>query len=318
MLWLWITLGVLAFLTAVVLIICRICFKMAFYSPDRKPLGADEYDVPMGEDFVPYHEAMEEWARRARATPHEAVSITSFDGLTLRGRFYEYKPGAPIELMFPGYRGTAERDLSGGIFRCFEAGRSALLVDQRSNGLSDGNVITFGIREHRDCLAWVDFMVKKFGPDVKIILTGISMGAATVLMAAGNPLPKNVIGVLADCGYNSPKEIIQQVIKGMGLPPKLAYPFVWLAARIYGGFNLEETAPEKAMKTCTVPVLFIHGAADDYVPAYMSEKNYKACAASKKKLVLIPKATHALAYTTDPETYLRELKDFFGKEAMAD
>ena len=111
-------------------------------------------------------------------------------------------------------------------------------------------VITFGIKEHRDCLSWVDYMVKRW-PDRKIILTGISMGAATVVMAAGEPLPENVIGVLADCGYTSPKEIICEVIRQMKLPPKLSYPFVKLGAKIFGKFDLEEITPVE-YKTYTI------------------------------------------------------------------
>lgn len=121
--------------------------------------------------------------------PHEEFSITSFDGLTLREKYYEYAPGAPIELMLHGYRGESERDLCGGVQRCFALGRSALIVDQRACGNNEGHVITFGIKEHRDCLAWIDFMVKHFSPNTKIILTGISMGTSTVLMAAAKPLP---------------------------------------------------------------------------------------------------------------------------------
>ena len=101
----------------------------------------------------------------------------------------------------------------------------------------EGKVITFGIKEHRDCLAWVDFMVEHFGPDVKIILTGISMGASTVLIAAGRELPKNVIGVLADCGYNSAKDIIRKVIRQMNIPVAPGYFFVKLGARIFGHFD---------------------------------------------------------------------------------
>ena len=216
--------------------------------------------------------------------------------------------------MFHGYRGSAERDLPGGVQRCFKAGRSALLVDQRCSGKSGGNVITFGINEHRDCLAWVDFAVNHFGPDVKIILTGISMGASTVLMAAGNPLPENVIGILADCGYNSAKDIIQKVIGQMGLPPKISYPFVKLGARLYGHFDLEETSPEEAMKKCTLPVIFFHGENDDFVPCEMSRTCYDACA-SRKRLVTIPGAGHGLSYAIAPEAYLTALREFFGPEA---
>ena len=312
----WILLGVLAFLGLAVAVTAYVCYRKAFYIPDRKPLTGDEVETPVGKTYQPYREAMEGWIRKARALPHEEVSITSFDGLTLRGKYYEYKPGAPIELMFPGYRGSAERDLSGGIFRCFKLGRSALLVDQRSNGASDGNVITFGIREHRDCLSWVDFMVERFGPDVKIILTGVSMGAATVLMAAGKPLPENVIGVLADCGFTSARDIIKKVIRGMGLPAELSYPFVKLGARLYGHFDLDETSPVEAMKTCKVPVLLFHGEEDDYVPCEMSRINYEACA-GRKKLVIVPGAGHCLCYSIAPEVYTAALREFFGEDASA-
>lgn len=306
---------ILGVLIALILIISYICYRMAFYAPPRKPMG-DAIEIPEGEIYEVFREPMERWAREVRAMERQSFSIRSFDGLTLWGNFYEYAPGAPIELMFHGYRGSAERDLPGGVQRCFRVGRSALIVDQRCSGKSDGHTITFGIKEHKDCLAWVDFMVEHFGKDVKIILTGISMGASTVLMAGGCELPSNVIGILADCGYSSAKDIIKVVIKSMGLPVALAYPFVKLGARLFGGFDLEETSPEEAVKRCKVPVIFYHGESDDFVPCHMSRVNFEACA-SRKRLVTIPGAGHGLSYPVDQERYLRELRDFFGPEASA-
>lgn len=307
---LWILLG----LIGLVFLISYICFRMCFYAAPRKLRAEGEMDLPEGKIYEPYWEPMRKWAEETRQLPQEDVSITSFDGLKLTGKYYEYGPGATIELMFHGYRGSAERDLSGGVQRCRKLGRSTLLVDQRCAGKSDGNVITFGINEYRDCLAWVDFVVKKFGPDVKIILTGISMGASTVMLAGGEELPPNVVGILADCGFNSAKDIIQKVIKDMGLPPKLAWPFVKLAARIYGHFDLEANTAEEAMKRCKVPVIFFHGLDDDFVPSWMSERCYEACAA-RKKLVLVPGAGHGLSYPKDAPAYLDALRDFFGKES---
>lgn len=314
MLWLWILLGLLAVVLVAVLVIAYICYRIAFYAPKRKPLQGDRIDIPEGEIYEPFRESMEKWTREVRAMPYEEFSITSFDGLKLYAKYYEYAPGAPIELMFHGYRGSAERDLNGGVQRCRKLGRSTLLVDQRCSGKSDGSTITFGINEHRDCLAWIDFMVEHFGEDVKIILTGISMGASTVLMAAGNPLPKNVIGVLADCGFSDAKSIICEVIRKMGLPVKLSYPFVKLGARLYGHFDLEETAAVEAMEKCTVPVIFYHGENDDFVPCDMSRRNFEACQ-SRKKLVTIPGAGHGLSYPVDPKQYLDTLRTFFGEDA---
>ena len=248
--------------------------------------------------------------------PSEEFSIISHDGLKLYARFYEYAPGAPIELMFHGYRGSAERDLSGGVRRAFALGHSVLLVDQRCSGKSGGKVITFGIHESRDCLSWLEKMGERFGPDARIILTGISMGASTVLNAAGQKLPDTVVGVLADCGFTSPKDIIQVVIKGMGLPPKLSYPFVKLGARLFGGFDLEELSSCEEVKKAAVPVIFFHGEDDDFVPCYMSKQNYDACP-SRKALVTIPGAGHGLAFPVDQEGYISALREFFGPEASA-
>lgn len=299
-----------AVLCIVVAITSYICFRLAFYVDRSKRKDENEIDLPEGEIYEVYYDKMIAWTKEIRSMPYEDMEITTFDGLRLHARYYEYSPDAPIELMFHGYRGNAERDLSGGVQRCFSLGRSAFIVDQRCSGKSEGNVITFGIKEHRDCLEWVDFMIKHFGQDVKIILCGISMGASTMLMASGHPLPKNVIGVLADCGFNSAKDIIQIVIKRMGLPPKLLYPFVKLGARLYGHFDLDETSAEKAVKNCKVPVIFYHGDTDDFVPCEMSKINYEACP-TRKKLVYIKNAGHGLSYLKDPKTYLDTLRDFF-------
>lgn len=285
------------------------CFMRVFYSPTRKPLGDDEYDIPPGEVYEPYRDEMIAWMKEIRAMPHENVSVTSFDGLTLRGKYYEYRSGAPVELLFHGYQGNAERDLCGGVQRCFSLGRNALLIDQRAGGSSDGHVITFGIRERKDCLRWIEFAISRFGKDVKLIIGGISMGAATVLMAAGEELPENVVCVMADCGYSSAREIICKIIKEMHLPSTLVYPFVKMGAKIFGRFDLEETSPLQAMQTCRTPVVFIHGDADAFVPCEMSQAVYDACAAPKK-LALIAGAGHGLGYPKDKEGYLRALREF--------
>jgi len=300
-------------IAAAVLIIAYICYRMAFFSPGRKIDNSGAIEIPEGEIYEVFRESMENWVREIRAMPHDDVSITSFDGLTLRGKYYEYAEGAPIELMLHGYRGNAERDLSGGVHRCFSLGRSALIVEQRASGSSDGNVISFGINEHRDCLAWLDYAVNRFGADARIILTGISMGASTVLMTADKELPPNVIGILADCGYSSPKDIIKVVIEKMGLPAGVSYPFVKLGARLFGRFDLEELSPVEAVKNARVPVIFFHGEADDFVPCEMSRINYDACS-SRKMLVTVPGAGHGLSFPVAPEKYLDALRDFFGPE----
>jgi fermentation-respiration switch protein FrsA (DUF1100 family) len=212
--------------------------------------------------------------------------------------------------MFHGYRGSAERDLCGGVHRCFALGRSALIVDHRGAGESDGRIITFGIKERRDCLDWIKYTAERFGEDAKIIITGISMGAATVMMTLSEDLPRNVIGAIADCGYTSPKEIITKVMGDLKLPSAIFYPFVKLGAKIFGGFNLEEFSALEGVAGCKIPIIFIHGEADTFVPCDMSVRLYEACTAPHKRLFTLPDTGHGLAYPKDPEEYYRVIREF--------
>ena len=315
MIYFYISVGVLLFLAAAALLTSYICFRMVFLE-NRKAEEAkrknkkDDIPTPDGDEYEPYRDKIREKIREARALPYEEMEITSFDGLKLRGRYYESIPGAPIELMMHGYRGSSERDLSAGIFRAFKVGRNALLVDHRASGRSEGRVITFGALEKRDCMLWIDHMIARFGDDVRIVLTGISMGAATVMMCSAEKLPKNVVGVLADCGYTSAEAIIKKVIRDMKLPADILYPFVRLGARIFGKFNVDEADALSAVAKSRLPIIFIHGEDDGFVPCDMSRENYEACT-SEKALVTIPKADHGLCYMIDPEGYISALNDFF-------
>ncbi len=279
-----------------------ICFYITFYvSQKEKDKPAD---LPVGKIYDPYHPLMKRWMEDVKSIPFTPMQVVSHDGLTLYGKYYECQPGAPIELMMHGYRGRAERDLCGGIQRCFSIGHNVLLVDQRASGKSDGHVITFGVKESLDCLSWVRCICDTFGSDTPIMLTGISMGATTVLMAASHPLPDNVIGVLADCGFTTAKEIIKKVITDMKLPHFL-YEFIRLGAKLFGGFD-----PSTAdIPTPTVPVIFFHGENDSFVPYEMSIQNFNHCTAPKQ-LVIVPNAEHGLSYVIDEPGYLRALTDF--------
>ena len=216
-------------------VISLVCFLMVFYT-SRKP-DLREFPIPKDPIYQEFKDVIIAWMKEFRSLPYKPVEIISYDGLKLRGKYFECKKSAPIEIMFHGYRGSAYRDLCGGVFRCFELGRNALVVDQRAAGDSEGHIITFGHRESRDCRKWIDFVIENIDENAEIIRTGISMGAATVMMAAGETLPKNVVGVLADCGYTSAKDIIKKVIRDMKLPASLLYPFVRLGAIIYGRFD---------------------------------------------------------------------------------
>lgn len=308
----WIILICISVISVITLITAAVCYFMVFYSKSRRPRAEDDYDLPPGEEYKPFYPQMIEWTKRARATPHRSVEIKTFDGLTLRGRFYELSPDAPIEIMMHGYHGNLERDLSGGIFRALNIGHSVLVYDHRGSGRSDGNTLTFGINESRDCRRWIDFVLKEINPEAKIILSGVSMGAATAMITSGyDDLPKNIVGIVADCGYTSAKDIIKKVIREMKLPPNLLYPFVKLGARIYGGFNLDEFSPIEQVKKSRIPTIFVHGGKDFFVPLEMSTANYEACGAAKKELYIVEGAAHGLAFVVAGDGYLDKLTEFF-------
>lgn len=301
--------SVLVSLALLCLIISFVCFIKVFYSKKRKPLKEDEYEIPDGDIYEEFREPMIEWVKMTRSMKSEPLEIKSHDGLTLRGRYFEYKKGAPVELLFHGYRGNAERDLSGGVERCFALGRNAVLINQRASGDSDGKVISFGINECRDCIRWAEFASEYFGKETPIILTGVSMGAATVSMASAKELPENVKCVLADCAYSSPAAIIKKVIKDLKLPADLLYPFVRLGGIIFGGFDIDSDSPIKALSNAKIPVIFIHGDSDDFVPHEMSKALFEACA-SKKSFVTIEGAGHGLAFPVNKEKYISALRKF--------
>lgn len=301
--------GILFLVLAIITLTSYICFSMVFKTQKRKILGKGEYDLPPGEIYEPFYPKIRAWIDSIREMDRELVETKSFDGLTLRGYYYEYSPDSPLELIFHGYGGNAERDLSAGVERCAALGRSCILIDQRGAGMSEGKVCSFGVNERRDCLSWIEFATQKFGKDRPLIIGGVSMGAATVMMAAGEGLPENVVCVMADCGYSSQKDIICKVVKEMKLPTKLIYPFIKLGAKTFGGFDLEETTPIEAVAKSKTPIVFIHGDNDDFVPHSMSVECFNICQ-SPKKMVTIEGAGHGLAYPQNPQKYVDSLKAF--------
>ena len=297
-------------LLAIIMLASYLCFRITFYVPKKKIYGPEDFPVPDGPEYVPFHGQMIARMKQVRQLPYRELTAVSHDGLRLYGKYYHFADGAPVEIMFHGYRGSGERDLCGGVQRAFTLGHSALIVDQRGAGHSGGRVISFGVKESKDCLRWVQTVTNTFGPEVTIILTGISMGASTVLLAAGQELPKNVVAVLADCGYTSAEEIIKTVIAKMHLPRKPAYFFVRLGARIFGGFDPNAANATRALARCKVPVIFVHGEADDFVPCAMSKVNFDACP-THKRLLTVPDAGHGLSYIVAPEAYLQAAGAFF-------
>lgn len=284
-------------------------YKLAFYYDDP---CTDAFDYGKEGQIAPKVETLEKYLKEFCDAPFEEVSITSREGLKLYAKYYHHGDGAPLEIHCHGYKGNAMRDFCGGWAVARDSGHNVLLIDQRCHGRSEGHTITFGIKEKTDVLRWIEYANGRFG-EVPILLSGVSMGAATVLMAAGMNLPGNVKAVIADCPFDAPSGIIKKVLgQDMGMPVKLVYPLIRLGGMIYGGFILDTDSPMEAVKKSKLPILLIHGDDDRFVPYYMSQ-NIHAAAPEKIEFHTVPEAGHAMNFIWDPESYHRVVREFTDK-----
>ncbi|MBQ4094140.1 MAG: alpha/beta hydrolase [Oscillospiraceae bacterium] len=291
---------ILGALAALTLILCAVCYKIVCYSGKKQ--RQDSAALPTGRQYDTQADLFERLIREMEAIDCEHVRIKSYDGTALAARYYHTADGAPLQIQFHGYRGGPLRDFCGGCKLALRLGHNVLLVEQRGHGDSGDHSITFGIRERHDCLAWANYAAERFGPSTKILLVGISMGGATVLMAGDLPLPKQVVGILADCPFSAPERIIRTVCRAIKLPDGLLWPFIRLGARIYGGFDLAGHSALQSIRRTTLPVQIIHGEEDLFVPCEMS-RELAAAAGGPCTLDTFPGAGHGICYLVDAPRY---------------
>ncbi len=291
--WLWLLLCLAALLLLMVLAVFCVAFLRR---PGQRKQQLDLSYIP--EDCAPAVQAGVDWLLQQ---PLEEVRITSYDGLALSASFLAAETPRPkgILLMFHGWRSNRYTDF-GCVYRLFhDQGYHLLTVCQRAQGESQGAFMTFGEKESRDCQSWAKYAALRF-PELDIFLHGISMGGATVLIAAGLELPERVRAVVADSGFTSAWDQIRHMLKARHLPTRPFLDLEDLFCRAVGGFGLRRTPAPEALSRTKLPVLFIHGLADTFVPPEMSRTNYAACN-SPKELVLVENAGHGLSYWVEPE-----------------
>ncbi len=303
-------LWILAILAALCIAVAYYCFRLCFYSSPKR--NDDPYAPMVGEQYEQVLDNILSSTRIMEKSVGQDVFITSFDGLKLQGRYYHTRDGAPVQIMFHGYRSHPWRDCGGGFMLARKMGFNVLVTEQRSHIRSGGKVITFGILERLDCMQWAEYAAGRFG-DIPIVLSGLSMGAATVLMAAELPLPSNVCAIMADCPYDSPGNIIRKVCRDRKMPDRLCYPFIRLGARLFGGFSLEKASAELAVKNTQIPILLLHGEDDRFVPCSMSQNIY-ACCTGTAQLHTFPEAGHGLSYMVDPLRYEAAVVQFLWEQ----
>ena len=243
---------------------------------------------------------------------HKKEVLTAPDGARLVG--HVLVPEKSNGKLIVACHGARSSGLGEFVFlgkRLYDEGYTLVMPDHRGCGESDGKFLGYGTHESVDTYLWVDYAKEHF-PDLDIYLLGVSMGGATVLMMSPKAKEAGIKAIVADCAYTSAwNEFSYHLCKGFHLPE---FPIMHIAdmyCRIFAGYGFKTAAPVEYVKKASVPILFIHGSADDFVPYHMMSELYDACG-SEKKMLTIEGAEHARAYYTSPEEYFSAVEKHFG------
>lgn len=262
-----------------------------------------------GTDWSKHFPLIEERKAFMLAQPHEDVYIMSDDGLRLHGTYFP-RDSKKFVICFHGYTSKGMSDYIGLSDYYIRNNYQMLLVDERAHGDSEGVYIGFGCLDRYDALKWIDWVLDKAGNDVEILLHGTSMGGSTVLMASGLTLPEQVKGIVSDCAFTSPKYVFTHVLHSMYHMP--AFPIIQISDYVNkkkAGYGLDECNAAREVRKAKIPILFIHGSADTFVPCTMCDEIYENCASPRKKLI-IQGAAHAESYYKDMISYENALNEF--------
>ena len=254
---------------------------------------------------------LEESAVKLAEVETEEISITGHDGTKLTAHLYTCDYPKRLIIAVHGWRSTWNRDFGMAADFWFENNCNVLFIEQRCQGESGGEYIGFGLLERYDVRDWTHWAHERYEGKLPIYLDGVSMGAATVLMASGLDLASSVKGIIADSGFTSPHAIWKHVAENH---MHLKYgPIKNIADNICRqkiNMGSDEHSTIDALEKNHIPVLFAHGTADPFVPIEMTYENYMACKAPKR-LVVVPGAAHGMSFYVEKERYAEELLKFW-------
>ena len=283
-------------------------FNRVIPRQDKLRVNLDEMaDMQQWEEYKKIIHPNKEWIM---AQDLEHITIKSHDNLTLHADYLK----APVEsgkiaIFFHGYTSCGLNDCTSMAVFLHKQGFDCLIVDNRAHGKSEGKYIGFGILDRYDCVSWIKYAQERFKKD--ILLYGVSMGAATVLMASGfSDFPDSVKVIVADCAFTSPFDVFSHVLKkDYHLPPFPTMHINNIICKKTAGYGFSDYSTLDAVKVTKCPILFIHGKNDNFVPTWMSEKNFEECK-SEKELLIVENAGHAASYYENPELYESRVLDF--------
>lgn len=311
--WLYILLGVVISVIVLVLLffiffslgLVLLCFRRnSAWSSERTPWVPHyptDADVALAYEMIGWFKSH-----------GEDVYITSHDGLKLHAKFFRKDGATKTILLVHGYRGRPEGDFCMVNHWLKDQNYNFLEIDQRGHSQSEGKYILMGTKEKEDIHSWVDYLCSQ--SDNSIYLWGLSMGCATVLMSLDKKYPDQVKGIVADCGYYNAYEQLKKMIakhKGAWAAPIMIW-FCSIWAFLIFHVRLKKTDTRKALQNNKLPIFFAHGLKDNYVPCYMTERNYAACP-SEKYILLVPDAYHARCFFMDTDEYLKYVNIILNK-----
>ncbi|MGM8213118.1 alpha/beta hydrolase [Virgibacillus sp. W0430] len=255
-----------------------------------------------------------DWRTWVRGQSFEQWEMTSYDGLKLQGYFLEAKKPTDKTVVFThGYLGRGSDMGLYGQYYYEQLGYNIFFTDMRGHGKSEGDYIGFGWHDRLDVIDWLDILMNKRGNEMQFVLHGLSMGAATVLMASGEELPKNVKAIVADSPYTSVYDMFAYQMKRMyHLPAIPILPTTSIVTKMKAGYSLTQASALDQVKKAKAPILYIHGNADTFVPTNMTQLLYENTK-SEKESITIDGAGHGEGFVLDKEKYVRALEQFLKK-----
>lgn len=275
-------------------------YKLIEYAckrPKPKERGLKE----MPEDYL-------EWYNQQQL---EDLEMISQDGLKLKAKFLRNNTNKVL-IAVHGYHSSHLFEYAYYLKFYYDNGFSILMPNNRAHGDSEGTWIGFGWLDRLDIIQWINYIMEYMNDDIDIVLHGISMGSATVLNVSGEVIPDNVKCIISDCGFTSVYDQMTHVIRTKMKGANLLLPIANLMSEKIVGYNFKKASSLEQVKNSNTPTLFIHGAADTYVPTEMGYQLYEACTA-KKELLIVPDAPHAESYFVNKELCENIIRSFIEK-----
>lgn len=263
-----------------------------------------------------YEQDAENAEKKLRALPIEQVGLKAPDGAKLVGRMLiPQKSNGKLMLLCHGARSSGIGEFCFIAPRLFNDGYTLVFPDHRGCGDSDGKFMGYGTHESKDAFLWLDYAKKRF-PGLDIFILGVSMGGATALMMSESADDKNIKGVIADCSYTSAwDEFSYQMKTSFHLPEFPLLHTCNLYSKLFAHYSFKDASPFNSVKNSKKPVLFIHGADDDFVPVFMQKLLYDACP-QEKDILTVPGAVHARSYYHNPDLYYEKLTQFINRYSV--